>query len=144
MGVRGPVPHRSDQRRRRNKPETAVQQVAVQGTVTTPPDDQAWHKTAKAWYASLRESGQSRFYESSDWQVAYVCASVLSRCLSAEVMSAELVGQVRGMMTDLLTTEGARRRVGVELERESARNPSSASVAQLEDRRRRRVMDAPC
>lgn len=140
MGTRGPVPARSDQKRRRNKPETPTDHVEVDGEVTTPEPSEAWHPTAAAWYASLAQSGQSRFFEPSDWQAAHFTAALMSDCLTGEGANAQLVGQIRGMMTDLLTTEGARRRAGIELDRKLATEsaPKAANnVTRMDDRRKR-------
>lgn len=138
MGTRGPAPARSDQRRRRNKPETPVDRVEVDGEVTIP-EPGAWHDTAVAWYRSLEQSGQSRFFEPSDWQSAHFTAQMMDKCLRADDVSAQMVAQVRGMMTDLLSTESSRRRVGLELERKVAQQPgaSSSAVTRLDDRRKR-------
>lgn len=143
MGTRGPVPARSDQKRRRNKDEAPVEKVALEGDVTIPAASEAWHPTASAWYTSLHDSGQSRFFEPSDWQAAHFTAALMSDCLAGEGINAQLVSQIRGLMADLLTTEGARRRAGIELERKAteAREPAAANVSMLADRRRR-VSDA--
>lgn len=138
MGARGPAPARSDQRRRRNKPEKPIEKVELEGDVVIPEPGE-WHATAVDWYRSLKDSGQSRYFEPSDWQAAHFCAALMHECLSGPV-NAQLVGQVRAMMADLLTTEGARRRAGVEIERaqaESKPKPKSGTVTRMDDRRKR-------
>lgn len=139
MGARGPAPKRSDQRVRRNEPGTKPAQVEQVGDVEIPAADESWHPTAAAWYASLQDSGQSRFYEPSDWQNAHYCAGLMSRSLTDEKVNAQLVAQVRGLMTDLLVTEGARRRVGLEVVRTSGQDEPkpSGNVTRMEDRRKR-------
>ena len=139
MGTRGPVPARSDQKRRRNAPARPVEVVEVAGEVIAPPADEGWHDTARAWFRSLADSGQSRYFEPSDWQSAHFTAQMMSKCLQADEVSAPMVAQVRGMMTDLLSTESSRRRVGIELERKVAQAGGSKpqSVTRLEDRRKR-------
>lgn len=140
MGTRGPVPARSDQKRRRNQPETPVEKVEIDGEVTIPEPSETWHPTAAAWYSSLTESGQARYFEPSDWQAAHFTAALMSDCLTGDSVNAQLVGQIRGMMTDLLTTEGARRRAGIELERKIAGSPEqqgSGNVTRMADRRKR-------
>lgn len=141
MGTRGPIPARSDQKRRRNKPETPTTRVEIEGEVVAPKPSETWHPTAAAWYASLVESGQSRYFEPSDWQAAHFTAALMSDCLTGEGVNAQLVAQIRGMMADLLTTEGARRRAGIELERKVAGGDtapaSSGNVTVMEDRRKR-------
>ncbi|MGY4952109.1 phage terminase small subunit [Streptomyces nigrescens] len=131
----GPVPKRSDQRRRRNKSEGPELVRAPGGEAPEiPPADEEWHPIAAGWYASLAESGQAQFYEASDWATAYYIAEAMSRNLTQGRFSAQLFQSVLSGMTDLLTTEGARRRARVELERESgAEDPREAAHVTLMD-----------
>lgn len=46
---------------------------------TVPDPDEDWHPIAIALYKSLAESGQSDFYQSSDWVFAYSVCDDLSR-----------------------------------------------------------------
>lgn len=135
MGTRGPAPKRSDQRRRRNKPAVPTSRVEIPGVVPVPPPDESWDPRAVAWYESLAESGQSRFYEPADWRTAHLCASLISDVLREP--KAAMVQQIRGLMTDLLVTEGARRRVSLELERPSVPSEGDEVVAELDAYRRR-------
>lgn len=121
----GPVPKRSDQRRRSNKDPMGVSKLPVSNPlVECPPVDESWHRLAKDWYLSLIESGQSFYYAASDWAHAVLVADLLSRELSA----ADEGGKPRAMMLqtifsemgNLMTTEGARRRLRLELERAKA------------------------
>lgn len=119
MGARGPVPKRSIERRRRNldsQPDVAT--VIGAEVVTMPEPDGAWHAIALNWYRSLGESGQSQFYEPSDWAAAAFVAETMSRALNADKVGANMLAALMGAMTDLLTTEGARRRARVEIERD--------------------------
>lgn len=59
---------------------------------------------------------QSKFYEPSDWAYAVIWAEVLSRQLEGR-MSARMLASWASAATDLLTTEAARRRVRVEVDR---------------------------
>ena len=129
----GPVPKRSDQRRRRNKPDGPDIVKAPGGTLPAqPPADEAWHSIAREWYLSLAESGQAQFYEASDWQTARYVAEAMSRNLNGGArFSAQLFQAVMSAMTDLLTTEGARRRARVELER-GPEQPQPASITALD------------
>lgn len=114
----GPVPERSDRRRRTNKPAIAVQAAAGAVRVTVPAPDKEWHPAATRWYRSLKKSGQSRFFEPSDWAQAWVWAEFLSRALKqGERPSSQLIAAWSAGATELLTTEGARRRLRIELQR---------------------------
>lgn len=117
----GPIPKRSDQRRRTNKPTGGITSAPGAPAVAVPDADPAWHPMARDWYESLAGSGQRAFYQPSDWQVARVWAEVLSRQLTApKGMSAVMVQAWAASASELLTTEGSRRRVRLELERGAA------------------------
>lgn len=139
MGARGPAPKRSTERHGHRAKADQPAQVEQSGAVEIPAADESWHATAAAWYASLTDSGQSRFYEPSDWQNAHFCAGLMSSALTEEKVNAQLVAQIRGLMTDLLVTEGARRRVGLEVVRtpEQSAPKASGNVTRMEDRRKR-------
>ncbi|WP_216677725.1 hypothetical protein [Streptomyces sp. MNP-20] len=130
----GPVPKRSDQRRRRNSDGPDVVKAEAGKAPVIPRASGDWHPIAKRWYASLRESGQAQFYEQSDWLTAVYVAEAMSRNLASTKFSAQLFQSVMSAMTDLLTTEGARRRARVELEREAAgEDPAEAARVTLMD-----------
>ena len=127
----GPVPKRSDQRRRRNKDESGP--VTKATTAAKPPAepraDANWHPVAKEWFISLGKSGQSQFYEPSDWALAKLTAEMMDRLLrQGDKPSAVMYAAIQSAMTDLLTTEGARRRARVELEREAPVAPPSVAI----------------
>lgn len=146
MGARGPAPKRSDQRRRANKPEVPVSQASGAVEVEAPKANSKWHPTAKRWFESLAESGQSVFYEPSDWAAAYVLAETMSRGLKPRVVGttdegepvtahlppsgAELSAWLKGMAS-LLVTEADRRRASVELQR--PREDGETETAEVTD-----------
>jgi hypothetical protein len=77
--------------------------------------DPDWHPIAKTWYDSLAKSGQSEFYQASDWAFAYSLAEDLSDYKRQTKRSAVMLSSIMTGMTLLLTTEGDRRRVNIEL-----------------------------
>ncbi len=120
---RGPVPKRSDQRRRRNK-EGAVD-VAAAGTATTAPALRpGLHPLAAAWYRALQDSGQSRFYEPSDWMTAQLLAEGIDAF--AREPRASLLSTIMSGSANLLVTEGDRRRLRLELVRAEAEAAAAA------------------
>lgn len=133
MGTRGPVPKRSDRRIRRNKDGGEVERIEVSGgPVDPPPLGFVTHPVAEAWYESLAESGQARYFEPSDWQAARVVAHEVGRMLNAGKASGQMLAAVWSAMGDLLTTEAARRRVRMEIERGKAEDDGpNAAVIQL-------------
>jgi hypothetical protein len=158
---RGPVPKRSSQRRRRNKPEDGEITTGPSGpsgpsgasNVDVPEPDETWHPVARRWYDSLAESGQCRWYEPSDWATAYLLAESMSRDLNPQVVGTTQQGEIlrdriplKGTslgsylkaFSSLLVTEGDRRRARMELERAgSSDDDEDAAVAQLEKYRKR-------
>ena len=130
----GPVPKRAAERRRTNKPSSPSTTVKVVGSVTIPPADGEWHPIAHDWFVSLSESAQSRFYEPSDWQQARLWAEVLSRQLQSGRISAQMMATWSAAATELLTTEGARRRARLEVERVAV-EAAPAQVSSLDDYR---------
>jgi hypothetical protein len=151
-GSRGPVGKPSAQRRRRNKDEMPADKVKVLGAVPVPPGDRKWHALALRWYESLADSGQSRFYEPSDWATAAIIAESMSRELKPQTVIGEdgkqhrVTRPLRGAsvsawlkaMTVLLATEGDRRRMRLELARaQAAGEEGGASVSELDQYRDR-------
>lgn len=158
-GTRGPLPKRTEERRRRNKPERPVDRVAIGGDiddlfgddmpdeqvehriqakdfepVVQPPADPEWHEVARMIYESLPDSGESIFFEPSDWAAAYLICESISRDLSDQwinigtalepemvkqkvpMKGANLAAYMKGL-GELGVTEGARRRLSIELTR---------------------------
>jgi hypothetical protein len=115
-----------------------------------PKPDAKWHPVAKRWFVSLLTSGQSKFYEDSDWGTAYLIAESMSRDLSPQFVGftekgeilkdniplkgASLTAYLRAF-TALLVTEGDRRRAMVELQHGEVSDPdkdrAKASVTLL-------------
>lgn len=133
---RGPVPKRSDERRRRNVPDSSIDRPEMVGEVEAPATPDDLHPVAADWFESLRISGQAQWYEPSDWMVAVYVAHEMSRALSQR-LSAQMFAAVMSSMTELLTTEGARRRARMEVERQRDDDGEDAGVATIDDYRQR-------
>ena len=113
----GPLPKRVEERRRRNAvPGETV--VTMPGRVKPPAAPRGAHPIARKWYASLKVSGQSQFFEPSDWAAAVYVAEAMSRVLSGARFSAQAFAAVWTAMDDLMTTEAARRRARLQVMRD--------------------------
>ena len=132
----GPVPKRSEQRRRRNKSEIETSKVLRTGQTPIPPANENWHPIAVQWYESLKDSAISQYYDSSDWATAAYVAEAMSRNLKGGRFSGQLFAAVMSAMTDLLTTEGARRRARIEIERNSDITETEATPNVVDLRKR--------
>lgn len=77
-----------------------------------------WSPQVVAFYNALAASGQSRFYEPSDWAMAHLACEYLDRSLpSSGEVNARALAEVNKMLRDLMVTEGARRKLHLELQR---------------------------
>lgn len=148
----GPVPKRSSQRRRRNKPEVPIDRAFGAAEVPVPEPDPDWHPMATRWYESLERSGQSQWYEPSDWAAAQIIAESMSRDLKPQFLGiSEMTGEVvRGTVpingtrlsgylkawTALLVTEGDRRRARIELERPGQNEDDENKISWIADHRK--------
>lgn len=154
MGTRGPVPKRTGQKlgHRAKSEAEAVDRSPGADLVSVPDGDKEWHPVALAWFESLKVSGQSRWYEPSDWAAAVLVAESISRDLkpqfvgfaftekdqqepvyeSIPLKGASLAAYLKAM-SNLLTTEGDRRRAALELQRRvSVDEDEAAAVASLD------------
>lgn len=133
----GPAPKKDAERRRRNKPDVAVEVVnldeLIAGEVEIPVPDEDWHPTARLMYESVKRSGQVIWMEPSDWSTLYLMCESLSRDLKPQVVgiseeSGEAIYAVIPLkgaslnaylkaMASLMMLEGDRRRLRIELER---------------------------
>lgn len=119
MGARGPIPKRSDQRVRRNKDDAPVETVSAIGAVEVPDlglSDP--HPIVVDLWNSLSDSAQRKYYEPSDWAYAKFALHFADKLLKSRQPSAVMVSSVDAMLNQLLVSEGARRRVRLEVERD--------------------------
>jgi hypothetical protein len=119
-GKGGRIPKRVEARMgHRSKAEKeAVAQVPLNAPlVEQPPPDEGWHPLGLSWYQSLAASGQSLFFEPADWEAAKVAAGMITKLFTTERVNAQLFSATWAAMNDLLSTEGSRRRLKLELER---------------------------
>jgi len=136
----GPVPKRSEERRRRNArteagASTEVEKLEAPGSVDAPEPDEDWHPIALGLYRSVEDSAFRRFYEPSDWMVLFLTCESLSRDLGEQVVGITEQGDVvrdtiplKGasltaysrVFASLLLTDGDRRKLRLEIDRRDA------------------------
>lgn len=136
MGVRGPVPNRSDDlsrpRERRGGEHAKPITKGVSRAASIPDHDPDWHPIAIQLWLALIESGQSDFYESSDWAFAFSVCDDLSYYKNGVKRSGQMLQSIYSAMERLLVTEGDRRRVSIELQ-DPPDESNSASVTAIND-----------
>ena len=143
MGERGPVPKRSDQRRRRNKTEGGIDSAPTSSSRKLGPPCPDWLLgLGKTWYESLGTSGQAVFYTDSDWATALVVAKAIDTF--DERPTAMMLASIMSACSSLVCTEGDRRRLRIELERgERVDEDAEAGVASMETWRKKLTGSAP-
>lgn len=137
MGTRGPMPKRSDSRQRRNAPERDVVKAAGADAVKQPAASRDWHPIAKRLWKAMGQSGQARFYEPSDWAVAYSLMDDLSYYKNGAKRSGQMLQTIMSALTGLMLTEGDRRRLQIELSRPSAADDDDSKVVVMDKWRQR-------
>lgn len=141
MGDRGPVPNRSTDLSRERDANRGDRPEITKGTlrpVTIPEADPDWHPIAHMLWEGLIESGQSDWYQQSDWAFAYSLMEDLTRYKEPLVnqktgeeyfkRSGQMLQTIYSAMERLLVTEGDRRRARIEL---SAPDDSDEEAAVL-------------
>jgi len=97
---------------------------------TVPDADPLWHPLIRDLYAAIGRSGQSAFYEPSDYGMLRIGCEIMSQQLLSGRPSAVMFASWDALMARLLVTEGDRRRMRLELERGEAADPDEdAAVA---------------
>lgn len=115
--VVGPVPKRSEDRIRYDG--NVIDKVHAFGVVKKPElglGDNP-HPIITDFWDAVGESAQTRYYEASDWQYLRVSLHFLNKLLRSNKPSAQMLTVVNQMLSDLLVSEGQRRRVRMEIER---------------------------
>ena len=135
-GKSGPVPKRSEERIRRNTTEYGtIDRVNMIGDVEVPdlgiPNV---HPMIEDFYESLKQSGQAKYYEPSDWQFARYTMHFADRLVKSGKPSSQMLAAVNNALQDLLVSEGQRRRVRMEVEREQAKGEVIDVAAMFRER----------
>jgi hypothetical protein len=132
----GPVPNRPEDLSRERDQNRGDRVPLAQGTLRPVNDVWApaehWSDMVQELYLSAAESGQSDFYQKSDWMLWFSLCDDLDYYKKMGKRSGQMLQTIYAAMTDLLVTEGARRKARVILsEPESEQN--DAAVLQLAD-----------
>ena len=132
-----PIPKRSSERRRRNV-VVGQEKIEVAGVVEIPELPANTHAVARGWYEALQRSGQAQFFEPSDWAGAIYVAVAMTRTLNTRTrFNSTAFSAIWSAMNDLLTTEGARRKARLEVERAQSVPRAEPGVSAMDDYRQR-------
>ena len=114
----GPIPRRQDERVRRNKPDTPIETVTALGVVRIPDLGlEEPHPIVVELWDGMIHSAQARYFEPSDWSFARLTLHFADQLVKSSRPNGQVLATVSSMLTDLLVTEGSRRKVRIEVER---------------------------
>lgn len=88
----------------------------------------------RKWYESLRTSGQSIYYTDSDWTAAMIQAKAIQAF--EENPTASMLAAINNGLGSLAATEGERRKLNLELERDGG-TEEAGDVSWIDDARSR-------
>jgi hypothetical protein len=87
--------------------------LSANGSIAIPEPDPKWKPTARSWFNSLKLSGQSDFYEASDWATAVAAAQAYDVFL--RTYNASIFAQFVRLSERLGCTISDRKRSRIEL-----------------------------
>jgi hypothetical protein len=147
MGLRGPAGKRNAERVD-NHSDRLNEEVVERTTISpySPPvtedGEPAWHPIAVELYESFERSGQSQFFQPSDWMTLFLMCESVHRDLAPQYVGMQTLpdGSTRPMkmkvpikgaslsayrntLAALMATESDRRRLSMELVKNSAPEP---------------------
>lgn len=112
-----PKPAAERRRRNVNAGPTLVELPAGRDAPTPPAPSRAWHPVIREWFDELVASPQAALYTAADWGLIKYLGHRESLNLKSSRPSAQASANFLGAQADLLVSEGARRRLGVALQR---------------------------
>lgn len=116
----------------RKKDRGAAVDRAEIGEVTIPEPSEEWGVSATMTWNSVRESGASTFYASSDYAVLWlICDNIDAHSKQGGRRSPEMLRVILSGLGSLLATEGDRRRLRVELTQPEEGADVDGSIASL-------------
>lgn len=128
----GPMPKLDGERTRRNQPAGGPARIGEYRETKAPPADGKWHPRAKAFYKSLRDSGQSDYYQASDWAQARLVCDLMTHVYKQDFYrQAQMVETMASMMSKLGVTEADRRSLlRLELEHPAEEDRTPGDIAE--------------
>jgi hypothetical protein len=129
----GPVPKRPDERVRRNTDVVPTEIVEAFGEVVVPPLNMPFdpHPMVVDFYDSLIISAQAQFFEPSDWEYARLVCFIMQGIVTTNRPSSEMFKALQTAMSNLLVTEGDRRRLRIEIARQPTKPQDDESEAMI-------------
>lgn len=129
----GPVPNRPEDQSRARDANRGDRLPISKGILRPVNDvwapDENWIPMVQELYLSAAESGQSDFYQKSDWMLWYSLCEDLNYYKKMGKRSGQMLQTIYAAMTELLVSEGARRKARVILSEPEPEGEDAAVLA---------------
>lgn len=137
----GPVPKRADERVRRNEPEIQIEKPEAYGEVEVPELNLPFGADPMVvdFYDSLAKSAFAQYYEPSDWEYARLACFIMQTIVTSRRPSSEMFKALQTAMSNLLVTEGDRRRLRIEVQRGAEKSNDDEEMAEVMDMMKKRM-----
>jgi hypothetical protein len=124
-------------------PDVAVEKIEAFGDVIVPALDLPFeaHPMVVDFYESIALSAYAKYYEPSDWQHARLTCFIMNTIVTSTRPSSEMYKALQSAMSNMLVTEGDRRRLRIEIARK-AEKPVDDEMAKVVDMFRERMASA--
>ena len=130
---RGPVPKRSEDRRRANKPESQGSAVTAFGEAGERPEALGFeaHSIIERLWDVLAVSAEAKFYSAADWERVRLELWFGNTILTGDKVGAMAWATFQSGLSELLISPADKRRAGIELKPPVADPDEEAAVVQL-------------
>lgn len=130
---RGPVPDRSDKRRRANKPESQGAAETESAEAGDRPEALGFeaHPLIQSLWDVLGTSAEAKFYSAADWERVRLELLFGSTILMSGKIGAMAWATFQSALSELLISPADKRRAGIELKPKTADLDEEAAVVQI-------------
>lgn len=134
----GPIPNRpndlSRERDSQRGDQIPISKGELRPVYDVPAPDEDWHPIVQGLYLSAAESGQADFYQMSDWWLWYSLCEDLDYYKKMGRRSGQMLQTIYSSMTELLVSEGARRKARIILSDPEPEEDDAAVLALVDYR----------
>lgn len=130
MAQYGPIPKRDDERIRRNKPDQPTlkiipgENLKVEAPLFILDNP---NPLVIDYYLAMQKSPQAQYFQQTDWIHAQAVLTLLNEQLNARQKNGQIIAVIMSELGKLMTTEGERRRLRIEIEAANAENAKESS-----------------
>lgn len=93
-----------------------------------------WHPTAyRIWESAKRSPYHKQYFQDTDWAVLFHCMEELTAYKRKGSSNGQILQSINNQLAELMLTEGARRRLGVEIDTAEEEDPGKRASVSIID-----------